>query len=257
MDAVRTALLALLLLAPSASDQGDLPELTQPVNDFAGVIDAAHASEMDREIRVLRQATGDVVVVATIQTFSPYGDIREYAVKLFENHGRGVGEKDKHNGLLVLVAVKDRKVWIEVGYGLEEFITDGFAGETSRQFMIPSFRAGDYGAGLQAGVERIIGRIAEARHVKLNGIATPSPARSRNSTGLPAWAVILIVIVFLVVVSARRGGPGGGIRRGSWGGRGWSGWSSGIGSFGGGGFGGGFGGFGGGGSGGGGGGGSW
>jgi uncharacterized protein len=259
MDAVRRFAVSiglLLVLSARAAAQGDVPELTQPVNDFASVIDAAHAGEMDRMIRALQQASGDVVVVATIETFAPFGDIREYAVKLFENHGRGIGQAGKHNGVLVLLAVKDHQVWIEVGYGLEEFITDGYAGETSRQFMIPAFRTGDYGGGLEAGVERIIGRIAEARHVTLQGVRAPATVRAVRANQLPLWAIILIVVVLVVVSAVGRGGPGAGYRRG-WGGSGWSGWSSGIGSFGGGGFGGGFGGFGGGGSGGGGGGGSW
>src|SRR5467141_3232535 len=113
-----------------------LPELTQPVNDFAHVIDASSAAAMDQMIRQLMGATGDVVVVATVPTIEPYGDVREYANKLFENHGRGIGDKEKKNGLLILLAVKERKVWIEVGYGLEEWITDGFAGETSREYMV-------------------------------------------------------------------------------------------------------------------------
>ena len=88
---------------------------------------------MDALIRSLQQASGDVVVVATVPTFQPYGDIREYAVKMFENRGRGIGQKGKDNGLLVLLAVNNRQVWVEVGYDLEQFITDGFAGETSRE----------------------------------------------------------------------------------------------------------------------------
>jgi uncharacterized protein len=265
-----TVLCALVLLAAGThlrafaapAGQADaLPELTQPVNDFGGVVDAGNAAEMDRMIRALQQASGDVVVVATIPTFAPYGDIREYAVKLFENHGKGIGEKGKHNGLLVLLAVKDRRVWIEVGYDLEEFITDGYAGETSRQYMIPYFRQNDFGGGLRAGVARIIGRIAEARGVTLDGVKPPArPAR--GDRGVSAGTVVfLIVMVIVILLRMRGGGPGGFVGR-PWGGSGWSGWSSGIGSFGGGGgggggFGGGFGGFGGGGSGGGGGGGSW
>ena len=89
-------------------------------------------------IRALQAATGDVVVVATVPTIEPYGDIREYAVKLFENHGRGIGEKGKDNGLLILLALKERQVWVEVGYDLEQWITDGFAGETSRDVMAPA-----------------------------------------------------------------------------------------------------------------------
>jgi uncharacterized protein len=250
---------ALLALCAVVSAQ-DVPTLTQPVNDFAGVIDQASAASMDRAIRSLQQATGDVVVVATIDTFAPFGDIREYAVKLFENHGVGIGEKDKANGLLVLLAVKDRRVWIEVGYGLEEFVTDGYSGETSRQFMAPAFSQGQYGAGLQAGVMRLVGRIAQARKVTLPEVPAPEPVRRRGSGRAPIGLIVVIAIILIAAASSRGGPrfPGSGYRRG-WGGAGWSGWSSGVGSFGGGGgsFGGGFGGFGGGGSGGGGGGASW
>ena len=106
-------------------------------------------------IRALQAASGDVVVVATVPTVAPYADIREYAVKLFENHGRGIGEKGKDNGLLILLAVKERKVWIEVGYDLEQWITDGFAGETSREVHgAANSASGRYGDGLLAGVAR-------------------------------------------------------------------------------------------------------
>ena len=81
----------------------------------------------------------------------PYGDIDEYAVKMFENHGRGIGERGRDNGLLILVAVKERRVQFEVGYELEQFITDGFSGQTSREDMAPSFRRGEYGEGMLAG----------------------------------------------------------------------------------------------------------
>ena len=78
--------------------------------------------------RALQATTGDVVVVATVPTFEPYGGIREYAVKMFENRGRGIGDKGKDNGVLILLAMKERRVRVEVGYGLEQWITDGFAG---------------------------------------------------------------------------------------------------------------------------------
>jgi uncharacterized protein len=246
----------------------DLPELTQPVNDFAHIIDATNAAAIDQMIRSLKASTGDVAVVATVPDIEGYGDIREYANRLFQNHGRGIGEKGKDNGVLILLAVKERKVWIEVGYTLEQWITDGFAGETSRDYMVPQFRSGQYGAGLRAGTERIIGRIAQGRGVTLTGVRVPVQ-RVQQRTGrapIPFWVVILIFIVILVV-SRLGGGPGAGFGGPRWGGGGWSGWSSGVGPFGGGfgggggggggGFGGGFGGFDGGSSGGGGGGGSW
>ncbi len=122
-------------------------------------------------------------MVATVDTFKPYADIREYAVKMFENRGRGIGQRGKDNGLLVLLAVNDRQVWTEVGYDLEEFITDGFAGETARELMVPEFRRGNYGAGLLAGVSRIISRIAERRNVTLQGVPPPPRARRAARSG--------------------------------------------------------------------------
>jgi len=250
-----------------AAAQPAPPELTQPVNDFAKVIDPESAAKMDELIRSLQRASGDVVVVATIDTFMPYGDIREYAVKMFENGGRGIGQKGKDNGLLILLAVKDRQVWVEVGYDLEEFITDGYAGELSRKVMVPEFRNGNYGAGLLAGTSRIASRIAERRNVALEGAPPPDNSSDDEGFGGTGFLVLIAILFLLNMIGRTRR------RRRFWGGPPWSGWSSGVGPFGGGfggrggGFGGGFGGFGGGGggfggfgggrSGGGGGGGSW
>lgn len=239
-------------------------ELTQPVNDFAHVIDEASKSEIERRIIALKNATGDVVVVATIDTFAPYATIDEYAVKMFENHGRGIGAKGKDNGLLVLLAVKDRRVRAEVGYDLEPFINDAYAGEISRTVMAPYFARGDYGRGLLEGTTRFIARVAQGRGVTINELPAV-PIEPRNSgSGLPfsPGLIIFIIIVFIMLSNmGNRSRLRGGRRR--WGGGPWSGWNSGVGpfggggGFGGGGFGGGFGGFGGGRSGGGGGGAGW
>jgi len=134
-----------------------------------------------------------VVAVTTVPTVEPYADIREYAVKLFENHGRGIGDKGKDNGLLILLAVKERKVWIEVGYGLEPWVTDGFSGETSRDYMVPEFRNGRYGAGLAAGAARIAGRIAQGRNVTLTGVQVPADRPSPPWIYFPALALIMLV----------------------------------------------------------------
>jgi uncharacterized protein len=221
----------------------DLPVLTQPVNDFAGVIPANDASEIDRRIRALQRASGDVVVVATVDTFAPYGTIDEYAVKLFENHGRGIGVKGKDNGALVVAAIKDRKVRIEVGYDLEQFVTDGYAGETIRDEILPRFRQGDYGAGLLAGTTRIINRIADKRGVKLENV--PQEPAPHGPSIPPGMIFFIILIAFFIISSITRRPP----RRRFWGVGPWSGWNSGVGPFGGGSWGGGFGGFGGGGGG--------
>lgn len=255
----RTAVIAataagLVTVATAAAQEP--PELTAPVNDFANVISEEHERALDRLSRALLAASGDTLVVATVDTFQPYPDLPSYAVEMFENRGRGIGQKGKDNGLLIVVAVKDRTVRVEVGYDLEGIITDGFAGETSRETMVPHFRAGDYGAGLVAGASRLARRIAEARGVTLDDAPQPSPPAGAPSLPWP----LLLIVAWLILQSLARPRRR---RRGRWishagpFGAGYGGWSSGGWSSGGGGFGGGFGGFGGGRSGGGGGGASW
>jgi len=238
----RLCLTALLVVAGAlgAAAQPAPPVLTAPVNDFANTIDPASAQELERLIRALQTATGDVVTVATVPTFQPYGDIKSYAVKMFENGGAGVGQRGKDNGVLVVVAIQDRKVAIEVGYSLEQFITDGFAGQTIRETILPEFRNGSYGAGLVAGVTRIVNRIADGRGVSLQDVPRSAPTHGAPQLQIPL-PLIVFVIFLIIMATARRGGR----RNRHWGGGPWSGWNSGVGPFGGG-FGGGFGGFGGG-----------
>ena len=256
--AVSLAVVTLTLAGARATAQS-LPTLTAPVNDFAHVLNPDVSAALDHRIRALQTASGDVLVVATVKTFAPYASIEEYAVRLFEH--AGIGQKDKHNGVLLVLALDERRVRIEVGYGLEEFITDGFSGETIREFMLPSFRRGDYGGGLLAGATRVIQRIADARGVTLQDV--PSVSLSRKPAGGIPIGLLLVLALFIVPPLLRAMFSRGTTRRrGGWYGGPWSGWSGGSGGFGGGGFGGGgggggFGGFGGGSSGGGGASGSW
>src|SRR5688500_16363253 len=143
-----------LLAGVAAHTQQAIPRLTAPVNDFANVIDASSEAQRDALIRKLQSATGDVMVIATVKTFQPFADPQSYAVEMFENGGQGIGAKGKDNGVLIVMAVDDRQVRIEPGYGLEGFITDGFAGETSRS-VVPFFREREYGRGLMAGATRV------------------------------------------------------------------------------------------------------
>jgi uncharacterized protein len=221
---------ALLVGASSAAAQPLPPELTEPVNDFANVIDPESRRAMESLIRSLQQASGDAVVVATVPTFQPYGSIEEYAVKMFENRGRGIGERGKDNGVLVLVAVQDRKARIEVGYDLEQFITDGYAGDVIRNDMTPEFRRGNYGAGILAAVSRVVGRVADSKNITLQGVR-PSRQRARSggsggSVFLTLFVLFIVIKVIAAIIRPRR--------RRRWGGGPWSGWSSGVGPFGGG-----------------------
>ena len=195
---------AFLFLTAVVTAQPPTPTLTQTVNDFAKVIDEPSRQELDRRIQSLYKTTGDVVVVATVPTFQPYADIREYAVKMFENNGKGIGEKGKDNGLLVVVAVEDRKVGIEVGYGLEGFITDGFAGQTIREAILPAFRQGQYGNGLVAGTTRLINRIAEQRGVQLQDVPRDVQVeRPGPNVGFGSALKAFLFILFLLFIISR------------------------------------------------------
>lgn len=234
---------ALLLTWPGALLAQDVPQLTQPVNDFANVIDASSEREIDARIRALERASGDVIVVATVETFAPFGSIEEMAVKMFENNRTGIGQKGQDNGALILVAVRDRKVRIEVGYGLEEYLTDAFSGQTIRDVITPRFRQGEMGAGLLEGTSALINRVAARRGVQLDGVP-PTPVSERDVNEIPEGVLIVLLIlgfgmfsVLSAVWSAIRGGKRKRRRRGPW-----SGWHGGVGPFGAGGFGGGFGG---------------
>ena len=232
------ALVAALL--PVVARAQSLPTLDAPVTDRAGIIDARSATEIDTRIRALRAATGDTIVVVTVETIAPFGSIEEYAVRLFEQ--AGIGDRESDRGLLVLLAVEERRVRIEVGYGLEDVVTDGFAGDVIRSEMLPAFRSGDYGPGLLAGVTALVQRIGAARNVDVQGV--PEPPAEPTVEGPSAFQIVLIVLVLLALASiASTRGRGPGIRRR---GRHWhggiGGFGGGFGGFGGGGFGGGFGG---------------
>jgi uncharacterized protein len=266
---VTTLTAAALTITIAASGQVTTPPLTAPVNDFAGVIEPEDEATLDTLIRQLQSASGDVMVVAAVKTFQPAADIRVFANEMFENHGKGIGQKGRDNGLLLVLAVDDREVWAEVGYDLEGIITDGFAGETSRQVMVPFFRQANYGEGLVAGATRFAQRIAEARNVTLDGVPIRQPPIADDDGEFPVMLFIFGAIAIINLIQSvmnRAFGRRGGRRGRRWSstvgpfGSGYGGWSSGGGrwhSGGGGGFGGGFGGFGGGRSGGGGGGASW
>src|SRR5262245_61063958 len=171
----------MLVVAALRAADPPLPELTEPVNDFAHVIDSASASEIDRMSRALQAKTGDVVVVATVPTIEPYGSVEQYAVKMFENRGRGIGDKAKDNGVLILLAMKERRVRVEVGYGLEQWITDGFAGETSRQGIAPEVDGGRYGNGPRLGTGVICGGTGPGRGVSLEGVSISGTGGQRGN----------------------------------------------------------------------------
>lgn len=134
-----------------------LPKPRGYVSDFAGLISPAARESLERRLSDFEKKTGNEIAVVTVENLSGT-TIEDYAVRLFENWK--IGKKGKDNGVLLLVAKGERKVRIEVGYGLEPLLTDVQASRIIRESISPAFKAGDYDRGFREGVDRIIGTLS-------------------------------------------------------------------------------------------------
>lgn len=239
-------------LSLPGAEEPHYPEPIGYVNDFAGVISPEYEASLSRLVAEVEGKTTAEIAIATVKTVQPQS-IDVYAVELFTRWS--VGKKGKDNGLLIVMAMEEKKVWIEVGYGLEGTVPDGFAGQVYRQILVPNFQKSEYGKGLYEATTAIANRIAGEYGVQIE--AADSTIQVRGPTDrnriFSAIGSIVFSLLFFFIVANRLGLfglllLGAGHRRGFWT----------RGTFGGGGgFGGGFGGFGGGATGGGGAGGGW
>jgi len=223
---------------PASPSGGDVsyPSASGYVVDQSGIIDSTAQGRIEGWILELKQKTSAEVAVVTVDSTGPLS-IEEYAVNLFKRFG--IGQKGKDNGVLLLVAYKDRHMRIEVGYGLEGAITDAYSGRIINTIMAPEFKQGNFSDGIEKGAAAIVSLIAKEYNVTLTGVPQTVDESQPETTSRFFWVLIICIIIAL---SLFRGGffpiflPGGGYSRGGFGG----------GGFGGGGFSGGFGGFGGG-----------
>ena len=237
----------------------DLNKLTPQgyVSDFAHVLDDASRARLEFYCGRVEQATGVQMAIVIIDTLDgePVEDVTNTLYRKW-----GVGKKGKDEGIMLLVAIKDHRDRIEVGYGLEPILPDGFVGSVLRQAR-PLLQQGAYGPALFAAGEEMGSRIAAAKGVALDVSLRPQRRAIPQRPGIP-WPFLVVGIIVLLLIM-RGGGVGGfltgmilgnllgrGGGRGGWGGGGFGGYDSGGG-------GGGFGGFGGGDSGGGGASGDW
>jgi uncharacterized protein len=216
----------------------DVPQPSGWVNDFAGVINPESKEKINSLIEELEQKTSSEIAVVTINSISPYTEI-DYARKLFDKWKPG--KKGKDNGVLVLLAVKERRWRIETGYGVEGILPDGLCGEIGRNYMVPYFKEGRYSQGLYEGVSKIAQIISGMSPAELGLTAQAKNSSRPDLSDLSVFALLLIFFGFPFIFRKKSGYHDGSIYYGG-----------GFGGFGGGGFGGGgFGGFGGGGGGGG------
>ena len=142
-----------LLLAIGASFALNFPALTGRIVDQANIIQPTTRDAIESKLAELESKSGIQLVVATVNSLEGQ-DIEPYANELFRNWK--LGEKDKNNGVLLLVAPNERRVRIEVGYGLEKTLTDALSKVIITNAIAPRFKAGDFGGGISRGVDDII-----------------------------------------------------------------------------------------------------
>ena len=245
------AVLGLVLSAGATLAAPKFPPLTGRVVDNAGLLSPGAEQKLTAELADLETKTGRQMVVATLPDLGGY-EIEDYGYQL--GRAWGIGDKVRNDGVLLLVAPADKKVRIEVGYGLEGILTDALSSVIIQTKILPAFRDGKMEAGVVAGAQAVIGQLSlPDDQAKALAAATPAPEpESENS--LPGVIIFIVVIIFWVLSGILRGGRGGRGRRGgglwwllplllsssgrggggSWGGGG-GGFSGGGGSFGGGG----------------------
>jgi len=230
----RLAIISLLLIGSLQSfAQHAVPEHAGVwVHDQANVLSPTTKAQLEAVLKAERDSTSNQIAVLIIPSLEG-GDIDSYGIKVAEDWK--LGTKDNDNGVLLLIAIKDRKVRIDVGQGLEGVLTDAMSSRINRNEIAPRFRQGDYDGGVKAGVVAII------QTIKGQYVNTDPPQRKRG--GRSPWLTVIFIIVLLIIMSRKRGGGIGGYWAAGTllgGGRGNDSWSSGSdygggGSFGGGG----------------------
>lgn len=157
------------------------------VNDFGNLYSTRFKSDLESNLSDFEKSTGSEIAVVTVKSLEGT-DIETYAVELFGKWK--IGKKGRDNGLLLLISKDDRKIRIEVGYGLEQYITDGRAGEIIRNQISPEFKKENYEGGTFAAVEKIQKYISDKDITQ-----APSPSGSGDTD---VWFIIVIAIFYIL-----------------------------------------------------------
>lgn len=227
----------------SAQEVG-FPQPRGFINDFANLINPADYQKLNALVIALEQKTTAEVVVVTLKTTKPY-DIQDYSVRLWEKWK--IGKTGKDNGVLLLVAIDDKKVWITTGYGLEGAIPDAEASKIYRNIIVPYFKKGEFSKGVVAGCIALVNLTAKEYNVSIQDLPdlTKAYVQPVQKSPLASFIEGLLTLLFFILIFGFRLGlfgfllMGSGRRRGGyWYGGGLSGtgggFSGGFGGFGGG-----------------------
>lgn len=197
----RFVLLNLLSLGLHAQDVVTIASKkpTQLVNDYAGVLSADQRLQLEAKLKAYDDSTSTQIAVVTIQSLGEW-PVEEAALKIFRSWG--IGNVKTNNGILLLAAIEERKVRIEVGYGLEGAIPDITANQIIRNDILPAFKAGNYFQGFDAASTSIIKAAA-------GEYTAPEDYRSKDGGGNVVGLIVLIIIVLVILSNINRKGGGG------------------------------------------------
>ena len=237
--------LYVLLMSHSFAAEVIPPTPKAYFNDYANVVSKEAASGFNEQLAQFERETSDQVVVAVFPKMQSDSDIADYTRRVAQ--AWGVGQKDRRNGVVLFVFIQDRKMFIQVGYGLEGALPDATAFDITERHIKPLFRTGDYEAGLTTGIDLIW----KAIRGEYKG-SEKTVAERKGGGGVFGLLPFITFIIVLIIISrlfrklggygysSRRGGPvfipsGGGWSSGGSSEGGFSGFGGGGGSFGGGG----------------------
>ena len=189
--------LVLFLLAPALSNALDVPPLRGRVNDYAKLLSQERALALEAQLEKFEQETGHQIAVLTIPSLE--GDsLEDFSIRVAETWK--IGKKGFDNGAILLVARDDRKLRIEVGYGLEGVLPDAIASRIIREVITPRFRSGDYAGGIEAGVDSIL-KVAKGE--VLPQPTRPAPGRTA-SEGASLHNILMITAMLALFIGMTR-----------------------------------------------------
>lgn len=206
---MKKILLLICLLGSIIGWSQNIPKAPNPpklVNDFTGKLTAEQVNQLEQKLVALDESTSNQIAIVIINSLDGY-DIQEYATKLFREWG--IGNKKNNNGVLILAALGDRKLRIEVGYGLEGAIPDITAGSIIRNTISPAFKQGRFYDGLNAATDDL----AKAASGEYK-IPREKKGKGKGTSGGSILGFIIILFVVLIIVgNSGRGGGGGMVSR--------------------------------------------
>ena len=179
-----------------------VPKLKSRVNDNAKLLTTEQKMDLETMLFNFEQSTSSQIALLIIKSLNG-SDIESYSMRVVEKWK--LGQKGKDNGVLLLIALKDRKMRIEVGYGLEDIITDLKAGYIIRKIIVPYFKQGDYYQGIYKGLSAIGGLITKDYKISPKELAKYQKSRKHHSSALSGIFSLLFILFFFLSIFSRRG----------------------------------------------------